>query len=261
MAAKSGLKFCIERFSETGRFQQESRKLSVKSSIFASFWFKLFLVVSLADLGLTSWLLSAHPNWVVESNPVANWWLAQFGLMGLVFIKTISVVLLMGVCYWLARLRPRLSRGVLAVGCLTVLGVVGYSVYLVVYLDYNQREFQAIEQQEKNLEQKIVELAEYNKSVKQVYQDLESDQITLKQAANYLVQTKHAQSDTVWAEQLQATYGSEFLTLNVAQSLIRHFRVVDRSSKNPKMVERLEEQLEVEFAEELKISTRSWEVY
>lgn len=233
----------------------------MKSSIFASFWFKLFVALSLADLGLTSWLLSAHPEWVVESNPVADWWLARFGLMGLVFIKAASVSLLAGVLYWLARLRPNLSRGVMAVGCLILLGVVGYSISLAKFLDHNTQRIQAIVQQEQKLDQTMAKMIAYNKAVDQVYRNLQTNQTTLKQAVESLMQTEHVQKNVLWANQLKYTYESDSLAVSMAKSLMMHFQV-NISPENQKVLQRLEEQLEVEFPAELLTSSRSdWTAY
>jgi hypothetical protein len=90
----------------------------------------LFAVLSLADLGLTGYLLGCGGG-AYESNPVAAWWLEQFGWMGLTGFKLTTLALFAGVVVAVARRNPRTARRVVQLGCAALLVVVVYSSLLV----------------------------------------------------------------------------------------------------------------------------------
>ena len=77
----------------------------------------LFVVLSLADLALTWWLFTSSNGQVDEANPLARWWLAQFGWLGLAAFKAGVVVLVVGLAGLIGRSRPRTAGRVLDLGC------------------------------------------------------------------------------------------------------------------------------------------------
>jgi hypothetical protein len=83
----------------------------------------LFLLLSLADLALTWWLLTQAGGAVYESNPLAGWCLANHGWLGLAAFKVALVVLVLGLATIICRQRPRVAGHLLRFGC-AVLGVV-----------------------------------------------------------------------------------------------------------------------------------------
>jgi hypothetical protein len=217
-------------------------------SIFKSSLFRLFLAFSLADLGLTMWLLLVHPNWVVESNPVADWCLAQFGIAGMAIFKLAAVMVLGLVCQRLAQLRPKLSQGILGCACLVVLGVVVYSLCLMNFVNQESNRLERLAENEVRLDLKIQKGLEYAQLVDQVANRLSADQITLKQAVNHLIQMDRAKN-LDWIEQMQWVYGSESLEVCLARSMIRHLET-QRPKRGPDVLLRLEQQIWAEFGEQ-----------
>jgi hypothetical protein len=92
----------------------------------------LFVSFSLVDLYLTWYLLATPGEVFYEANPVALFMLESYGWWGMVVYKVGCVALVLGACLLVARWRPRTARRVLAVGCPALIGVVGYSLGLVV---------------------------------------------------------------------------------------------------------------------------------
>lgn len=91
----------------------------------------LFALLSLADLLLT-WLLLSRPGTAAyEANPVARWWLTQFGWSGLAAFKAATVLAVFAAAAALAsRSHPRAAAGLLWFGCGVVAAVVLYSASL-----------------------------------------------------------------------------------------------------------------------------------
>jgi hypothetical protein len=90
----------------------------------------LFVLFSLADLGLTGWLLDHSGGRVYEANPLAGWFLARHGWAGLVCFKGAVVLLVLALLAVVARSRPRLAARVLTCSCALLAGVLLYSVSL-----------------------------------------------------------------------------------------------------------------------------------
>ena len=99
------------------------------ASIVGSRLMACFFLLSLADLLLTGWLLGEEGTFF-EANPLAAWCLDRFGWWGLAGLKALSFLLAAGGLSVLARRRPRLARGTLALGCLAVALVVYHGATL-----------------------------------------------------------------------------------------------------------------------------------
>ncbi len=95
----------------------------------------LFFGLSLLDLILTGLLLHYSGGRIVESNPIAGAWLAEFGWPGLVFYKVSSLALFTLVLLIVSAHRPPLARNLLTFGCAAVGAVSGYSYYLLNHID------------------------------------------------------------------------------------------------------------------------------
>jgi hypothetical protein len=86
-----------------------------------------FVALSMADLGLTYFLLERSGGQAREANPVAAWWLARCGWPGLAGFKLGTVLLVAAVVRVVSRRRPRAAAHLLGLGCATLLAVVLYS--------------------------------------------------------------------------------------------------------------------------------------
>ncbi|HQR08607.1 MAG TPA: DUF5658 family protein [Gemmatales bacterium] len=93
----------------------------------------LFLLVSIADLVTTYWLLSYSPNFY-ESNPVANWFFKNWNVAGMTFFKFAVVAFVVIISEYVERRRVGAGKFVLIVGILATAAVVTYSVKL--YMGY-----------------------------------------------------------------------------------------------------------------------------
>lgn len=93
----------------------------------------LFLLVSIADLVTTYWLLSYSPNFY-ESNPVANWFFKHWNIAGMTFFKFAVVAFVVVISEFVERRRAGSGKFVLIIGILATAAVVAYSVKL--YMGY-----------------------------------------------------------------------------------------------------------------------------
>ncbi len=96
-----------------------------------------FVLVSLLDLFMTFLLLyfsnrGMMRNVVVESNPVAQYFLSGWGTLGLVWFKIGMVTLIVLAAQGAATRRPAVAQVVLNGATLFVGGVVAYSTLLLV---------------------------------------------------------------------------------------------------------------------------------
>jgi hypothetical protein len=90
----------------------------------------LFLLLSLADLALTYWLLRQSDRQIYEANPVARWWLVQYGAAGLACFKGAVALAVLILVAFIARHRPRAAGRILVFACLSLVLVVVYSATL-----------------------------------------------------------------------------------------------------------------------------------
>lgn len=95
-----------------------------------------FVLVSLLDIVFT-WLalrFSAEGRTrgtFFESNPVAGWVLAQWGIQGMAVFKLSLTALVVGIAVFVGITHPRAARSLLIGGILTVGAVVAYTVRLL----------------------------------------------------------------------------------------------------------------------------------
>jgi Domain of unknown function (DUF5658) len=88
----------------------------------------LFVLLSVADLTLTWWLLRSSYGAFYEANPVACLLLKHFGWLGLAGFKVGLVLLVLTLVVFIARRQPRVAGRLLAFGCMCLALVVSYSV-------------------------------------------------------------------------------------------------------------------------------------
>jgi len=90
----------------------------------------IFALLSLGDLALTWWLLEHSGRVIFEGNPVADWWLNQFGWSGLAGFKAAMVLLVIILTTLIARQRPRAASRTLRFACAALVLVMLHSVAL-----------------------------------------------------------------------------------------------------------------------------------
>lgn len=96
----------------------------------------LFLLVSIADLVMTYWLLSYSPNFY-ESNPVANWFFKNWNMAGMTFFKFGVVAFVVVISEFVERRRVGSGKFVLILGIVVTAAVVAYSVRL--FMGYHEQ--------------------------------------------------------------------------------------------------------------------------
>jgi hypothetical protein len=174
------------------------------------FLLSLFSLLNLADLFLTLQLLQHTHGEVYEWNPVANWWLACFGWIGLVFFKLTIVLFSTGLFLVIARSRPRAGSRALLLACTLLAIVVLYSGYLLCALSLDAdrskgndlREAQATT---RYVEQNLRTMWEHRTLRDELGRDLLSGRCSLKEAVDQLALTARGQ-DPTWLRILHHTY-------------------------------------------------------
>jgi Domain of unknown function (DUF5658) len=90
----------------------------------------LYMLLSVADLGLTYALIQLGNGDVYESNPIAEAWLSSYGWTGLALFKLAIILIVATVAAFVSLSRPRIGGHILTFACLTVALVVTYSAHL-----------------------------------------------------------------------------------------------------------------------------------
>lgn len=92
-------------------------------------WILLFLLLSIADLVITYYLLNLSPDFY-ESNPIANWFFKNWNIAGMTFFKFGVVAFVITIAEIVERKRPGSGKFVLFLGCVVTAAVVVYSIRL-----------------------------------------------------------------------------------------------------------------------------------
>jgi hypothetical protein len=180
---------CARRFS----LWPTSRRVAIERGLL------LFTALSVADLSLTWLLLERARGCACESNPVASWWLAHFGLPGLAGFKGGIVLLVAALVLFVARHRPGAARRVLVFGCSILLGVVLYSGVLVYRVEADVPALGRAEETHRNLDRKAVRLRAYLALRDRLRDDLVARRCTLAEAVERLAAAEHVQ-DSGWRQ-------------------------------------------------------------
>jgi len=116
----------------------------------------LYVLLSGLDLFLTYKLFKVGGGHVYESNPIADAWLKSYGWFGMTLFKLMSMAVVGGVAIYISVQRPRMGSGLLTFACISVAGVVLYSLTLVQYFGKSfaseQKYFALVEQPGKQLD-------------------------------------------------------------------------------------------------------------
>jgi hypothetical protein len=86
----------------------------------------IYALLSATDWMMTHALLQAHPG-AIEANPLAAACLHRYGWDGLAVFKCAGVAVVLGAVFLIARSRPAVAGGVVALGCAVLLSVTVYT--------------------------------------------------------------------------------------------------------------------------------------
>jgi hypothetical protein len=205
----------------------------------------LFALLSGADLLLTWWLLD-HSAGVFESNPLACWWLARYGWLGLAAFKASVATLVLVLAVVVCRHRPRVAGRLLQFGCGTLVLVVLYSGSLcwAVARSPEEREIAAARQQGQQLQERSREAETYGVLLEQAGEELIAGKSSLSQAVQQLQDSKMGRNPA-WLRKLAEVYRGRSPQECLAANLIQ--RLVASRQEDPQAARCIAQRLQREF--------------
>jgi hypothetical protein len=190
----------------------------------------LFVLLSVADLALTCWLLERSGGHVQEANPVAAWWLAQHSALGLACFKGAAVLVVLGLAALIARHRPRAAGHILTFGCTALALVVLYSVSLCPAATLSPEEREAIETWEASRQLDETNRATHEWRLRlnafqalrvELCQGLLAGSLTLREAVDRLLASEKARERN-WLSSLSRFYLEGSVAQRIAAYLLWH---------------------------------------
>ncbi len=210
----------------------------------------VFVLLGIADLGLTWKLIHDGHGHVYESNPVAGAWLESYGWTGLAVFKALAMLLVGLSAVYVSWYRPRTGRRLLTFGCLVTGAVVVYSGFLLASSNHPsaahlEEDARCTEHVSRQLDRALQRERAYYNLVQRLGQDLMAGRSTLADAVLELAGSEKAR-DPRWLDRLHACYpdrtDSECLALHLS------FRTLSQAQDAGAPWESLAEQLETDFA-------------
>jgi hypothetical protein len=170
----------------------------------------LFAVLSVLDLALTWYLLQGRPGRFREANPVAQWWLVNFGWVGLSAFKVGLVLFAASAALFVARHRPRAGGALLSFACLATTVVVVYSGGLVASACGQPdlvpvRDLAVLNAESQQLDAELARRNAYRHLRHRLSEDLLAGRCTLEEAVATLAATPRGR-DPLWLSQLSELY-------------------------------------------------------
>ncbi len=104
-----------------------------------------FVLASLGDLGLTTYLIQHPSSSFYESNPVAAWVLFTWGIQGMAIFKLSLVSLVCAIAYRIACERRDVAQKLMSGATLIVSCVIIYSVLLYVGVTTHEQLYAGLE--------------------------------------------------------------------------------------------------------------------
>jgi hypothetical protein len=204
----------------------------------------LFALLSILDLSLTWRLLELPGSRIYESNPIAAWWLAQHGWLGLVGFKGGIALLVLGLTIAISYRRPRAAGRVLQFGCAALFLVVFYSAALCRPAQMWSEQSAAIASKRIFLEREMRMGREYRRVLDEALGELLAGRCGLAAAVARLAETEKGR-DPKWLELLANMHQGRTNAENLAVNLIINGAVVP--DRGPEAAWRFVRQLEREF--------------
>lgn len=177
----------------------------------------LFTALSLADLALTCFLLGRPGGGAYEWNPVASWWLVQFGWAGLAGFKLGIFLLIAALTLVVSRSRPRAAGRLLTFGCVALLAVVVYSGSLVRGVRAQSAHFEQIQGQRQELDRDLIGRIEFSLLLERLRGELAAGRCTLAEAVETLADSEYVRKGD-WSRVL----GSRFPGQTTEERLATH---------------------------------------
>jgi hypothetical protein len=209
----------------------------------------LFVLLSLADLALTCWVLDRPGGQGYEANPVARWWLSRHGWAGLACFKALAVALVLGLAQLIARSRPASAGRVLGLGCSFSALVVAYSAALGWFAEAREAE------SEREYRKGLVKLnqdtrAEYSQLLTfqglmaSLCEGLVSGRLSLREAAARVAASEKG-SDRAWRRVLATAHPGRTLEEMFAVCVLHY--VITSLEEDPRADWQVVARLEREF--------------
>jgi Domain of unknown function (DUF5658) len=182
----------------------------MKRSPFPRWKLMLFALLSGADLALTYSCVGRAETGLYESNPLAQWWLNQFGWAGLAVFKALMVGLIAVLAFAIWIRRPKRADRILTFGCGAAGAVVLYSCYLILAVHGPLDVFEPGEQAafmatERRLDDQRRVIGNYQRALGGLRKELVAGRCTLGEAADRLARTELA-CDAAWLQKLRNCY-------------------------------------------------------
>jgi hypothetical protein len=188
----------------------------------------LFVCLSLTDLVLTWHLLSHGDGQVYEGNPLARWWLAHYGWLGLTLFKLSLALFVVGLTLVIARQRPRAAGKVLVLSCVILATVVLYSGLLAwavagrsVAPGLCDPEVAAVSDRSRDLDRQRERVGAYQQLLERLSADLIAGRRTLPEAVGLLAESERGRSPD-WLRYLGRAYPGRSEQARLAANLVYH---------------------------------------
>ena len=210
----------------------------------------IFLMLGVADLGLTWKLIHGGHGHIYESNPVAGAWLERYGWPGLAVFKVLAMFLVGLSAVYVSWYRPRTGRRILTFGCLVTAGVVVYSCFLLGSLSRHPAsglddEMRQAEQLSRRLDRALQKERVYASLLQRLGHDLMAGRSSLADAVQELASSEKGR-DACWLDRLRSCYPDRSDTECLALHL--SFRTLSQAQEAGAPWEPLAERLETDFA-------------
>jgi hypothetical protein len=217
--------------------------------IAANIMIMAFMLLSAVDFALTKWLVQDSGHEAYESNPVAQWWLTQFGWHGLAGYKISNVLIVIGMSRIVSAKRPQLSRQILGFACAATGVVVVYSATIGLNAtapdEETAEEMRCRQEENRQAQQKTQASQMYIEFVDQVRGDLHAGRSTLSEAVDQLMSAEK-NHDPTQQRVLIIVYRGQTVAECLAIQLMNSFRRWNAGA-DPKRIEELECEYEILF--------------
>lgn len=200
-----------------------------------TFYLALFVGLSSLDLILTHFLIASEVLGIYEGNPIAAWFLRQFGWSGMIGFKGGCVAVVATAAMIVARLRPQVGARVMAISCSIIGFVIVYSSVLpVAAIGKEAAEDQAIQNRTDNLEIELRKVRQHEAVKTQLIKEMCANKRTFASAADAIIDTDFGR-DQSWLEHMRIYYPgctrAEGMAVCLLRSAVMHMHDQPQASQ------------------------------